>query len=212
MMNTKKEWDKIYSSGKQINDYPYDFVVSATKKYIKNADKKNVLDLGCGSGNHLSFFLKSEFKLVTAVDSSNIITDYLIKKYKRNKRVEIFNNDISKMIYKKNYYGLVLDRMSITHNNKDKIKQIIDKVYNTLKKNGYFLSVCFSKNHDEYNNKKIYFENLIKGTGITSSFLDYNELKILYKKFEKISVIENISFDRLTNKKIAFWNLILKKR
>ena len=35
MMNTKKEWDKIYSSGKQINDYPYDFVVSATKKYIK---------------------------------------------------------------------------------------------------------------------------------------------------------------------------------
>ena len=55
-------------------------------------------------------------------------------------------------------------------------------------------------------------ENLIKGTGITSSFLDYNELKILYKKFEKISVIENISFDRLTNKKIAFWNLILKKR
>ena len=41
-MNTKKEWDKIYSSGKQINDYPYDFVVSATKKYIKNTNQSSI--------------------------------------------------------------------------------------------------------------------------------------------------------------------------
>lgn len=217
IIKINKAWNEIYISGKQFNEYPYDFVVSATKKYIKNTNKKNVLDLGCGAGNHISFFLNSEFKLVTGIDSSKIITDFLDKKYKKNKKVEIINNDISKMVYRKNFYGLVLDRMSITHNNKDEIKQTIDKVYNSLKKNGYFFSVCFSDNHNEYTNKKKinnqqYFNNLVKGTGITSSFLNYNDVKIFYKKFEKVSIIENISFNHQTNKKTAIWSLILKKK
>lgn len=207
-------WNNIYKSGKQLNEYPFEFVIASTKKYIKNPEKKRVLDLGCGAGNHISFFYNSKFKSVTGIDSSEIVTNLLKKKYVKNNKINILNNDIIENDYKKNYFDLALDRMTVTHNNIDKIKIIVNKLYYTIKKNGYLFSVCFSKNHIEYkknkNNKK-YFTKFNKKHGITSTFMNYSDIKEIYYKFKKISVNENIIIDNKSKNKIAFWFLVLKK-
>lgn len=207
-------WNNIYKSGKQLNEYPFEFVIASTKKYIKNPQKKRVLDLGCGAGNHINFFYNLKFKSITGIDSSEFVTNFLKKKYKKNNKIKILNNDIIENDYKKNCFDLVLDRMTLTHNDIDKIKIMAEKLYYTIKKNGHLFSVCFSKNHDEFKknkNRKKYFMKFNKRHGIRSTFINYSDIKKIYYKFKKISVTENIIIDKKSKNQIAFWFLVLKK-
>ena len=71
--------------------------------------------------------------------------------------------------------------MTVTHNDIDKIKIITDKLYYTIKKNGYLFSVCFSKNHVEFKKikiKKSILPNLVKAWNYIS-FMNYSDIKNL---------------------------------
>lgn len=66
------EWERQYASGRALNRYPYDVVVSLTARYFGGVDDRSVLrvlDLGCGAGNHGLFFARLGFD-VTGIDVS----------------------------------------------------------------------------------------------------------------------------------------------
>jgi 2-polyprenyl-3-methyl-5-hydroxy-6-metoxy-1,4-benzoquinol methylase len=57
-------WEKLRQQGKHLTKYPYDFVVSFVFRYYpkeKPRSKINILDVGCGIGNHLWFLAKEGF-------------------------------------------------------------------------------------------------------------------------------------------------------
>lgn len=209
-----KSWNNIYAAGFQLNEYPYEWVIASTKKIINNPNKKNVLDLGCGNGNHINFFLKFKFKFITAIDASEVVIKSVFKKFRHNKKIEIINDNISTHNFRVNFYDLILDRMTITHNKKKEIKVLVNNLYTSLKKDGYIFSMCFSQKHNEYkklNKNGISFNNIYKTKGITTSFMSLNDIKDIYKKFKIISIVEEIKNDVLTGDSQAFWYLILKK-
>ena len=85
-----KSWEKlIYKVGKQFNEYPFDWVVASTKNYIKKPENKKVLDIGCGTGNHVNFFLDCKFKEIHGFDGSKTATEYAKNKFKKCKKVII---------------------------------------------------------------------------------------------------------------------------
>ena len=49
-------------------------------------------------------------------------------------------------------------------------------------------------------------------TGITASFFNENEVRNLFKKFELISLTEEIKYDKINNSQTCMWNVISKKR
>ena len=87
-MTFDKKWEtKIYKQGKQINQYPYDLIVSFVNKYYKRnnlkSKNKKALDLGCGTGNNLKFIPLAELILKIErnklIDRLILINDYEYK-------------------------------------------------------------------------------------------------------------------------------------
>ena len=72
-------WEKlIYQKNKQINKYPFDWVVSSTNKFIKRSNLI-ALDLGSGTGNNINFLCNYGFKKVYAVEGSKTAFEILKK-------------------------------------------------------------------------------------------------------------------------------------
>ena len=215
-MSFDKNWEKlVYKQSLQINRYPFDWIVSSTFNQIKRFNKKKVLELGCGTGNNLRFFRDLNFKEIIGVDGSKTAIK-LAKKNIKNKKIKLIQNDFSKINFKSNYFDLIVDRGSITHNPKKEINQIFDKLYKFLKKDGLFLSTIFSSRH--YGNfikikNKSFKDEINSKEGLTTSFFNQREIKNLFSKFKIISLQleEKKSFIPNNKKNSAWWLIISKK-
>ena len=62
-MSNNPTWEKNYKSLKRYNKYPFDFIVSYTKKYFKDGYGLRSLDLGCGGGNNTKFLQEENFNV-----------------------------------------------------------------------------------------------------------------------------------------------------
>jgi ubiquinone/menaquinone biosynthesis C-methylase UbiE len=223
-MTFDKKWEtKIYKQGKQINQYPYDLIVSFVNKYYKRnnlkSKNKKALDLGCGTGNNLKFLCEFGFKKVVGVDGSAVAVKLAKKFLKKNKNCKILMGDFKKLIFKNKSIDLCIDRGSVTHNDIISINKSISEIRRVLKTGGLFLSVIFSKTHSSFKkSKKLknYSLSFAKETniknGLITNFFTKKEIINLYKGFKILSLVHDIKHDVIENKKIAMWQVILKKK
>ena len=160
-----KSWEKdIYKKKKQFNNFPFDWVVSSVNRYITS--KKNCVELGSGTGNNLDFLLKFGFNKIYSIEAARSAYQFQKKKFLTKKKIKLFCKDLNSFQFKKEYYDLVLDRGTLTHNKLSNIYKMFSKIEKSLTKNGYFLSVLFSskssyktKEKDSYAFKKLNNEN-----------------------------------------------------
>ena len=215
-MSFDKNWEKlVYKKSLQINQYPFDWIVSSTFNRIKGFNKKKVLELGCGTGNNLRFFRDLNFKEIIGIDGSKTAIE-LARKNIKSKKIKLILDDFSKINFKSNYFDLIVDRGSITHNSKREINQIFEKLYKFLKKDGLFFSRMFSSrhygNHTKIKNKS-FKDEINSKEGLTTSFFNEHEIKKLFSKFKIISLHleENKSLIPDNRKNSAWWLIISKK-
>ena len=73
-MTFSLEWDERYSSNTQMSIWPWSDLVSYVIRYAKPARKQiRVLELGCGAGANIPFFLAQGFKYYGIEGSNTII-------------------------------------------------------------------------------------------------------------------------------------------
>ena len=119
-------WEKeVYSKNKQINEYPFEWIVSSSKKYIRKFKNKKIVELGSGTGNNLLFFNQLGFKEIVGVEGSKSAVKITKAKFKKNKNIKIILEDFTNVTFSNNYFDLCVDRGSITHNNKQDIKNTL---------------------------------------------------------------------------------------
>lgn len=211
-----QNWEKnIYLKSKQNNNYPFDWIVSSTKKYLTNFKKKKIIELGSGTGNNIIFFKNLGFKSIEGIEGSKTACKIAKNKFGKQKKIKIFNNDFINFDFKKNYYDLVVDRGSITHNEKKNIIIIFNNIYKSLKPNGLIFSSIFSDKHYAYKNKadkKFYFKNETKSSkGLITTFLNIRDIKVIFKKFKLISLVHETKYNHINKKKDCWWYIIAKK-
>lgn len=92
MNDYKKEWNQSYQRKENYLFYLNEDVIRFFQKYTKNSfiNNKKVLDLGCGVGHHINFFIENGYYPI-GVDVSNIALKACIsilnsKGYKINKK------------------------------------------------------------------------------------------------------------------------------
>lgn len=206
-------WEKnIYSRSKQKNDYPFDWLITSTKRFIKNYHSKKVVELGCGTGNNLILFKNLGFKKIEGVEGSKTASKIADKRFYKAKNIKIINQDFSKFHFKKNNYNLIIDRGSLTHNEKNDIRMVIDHAYYSLKPGGYIFSSLFSKNHSSFAKKKFFFKKETKtSSGLITSFLNLKEINSIFKKFKIVSLVHETKLDIKSKKRVCWWYLIAKK-
>jgi tRNA1(Val) A37 N6-methylase TrmN6 len=88
-------WDKLYSNRLHFSRWPWSDLVSICSKYSKVNKKLKILEIGCGVGANVPFFLSKNCKY-TGVDISKNAINFLKKKFKnKNKNPEFVCSDYS---------------------------------------------------------------------------------------------------------------------
>ena len=220
-MTFSDEWNLVYKKNLQINNWPFSELISYTKRFYKlKKSKFSVLELGCGSGPNIPFFLSLNAEYF-GIDGSRIIINKLKKKYPKLKN-NLFSGDFTHEILFTKKFDLIVDRSSLTHNSIMDIKNCFQLIHKKLKTNGKFIGIdWFSTNHFEYRNGNKTSDPFTKNNFKTGQFkkvgnVHFSNKKHLLNLFEnfKIEILdEKIVKRKIPNNKenFAVWKIVVKK-
>lgn len=147
-MKTYKDVAQIYFK-KRANlkkfDFNRDIEVPAMIKMIGPAHSKNILDIGCGFGDHVKHLSKKNPKKIIGFDLSKEFVD--IANSLKIKNTEFFVGDMNKKFkFKDSSFDIIFSSLAI-HYAKD-IDKFFKEVKRVLKKGGTFV---FSTGHPIFN-------------------------------------------------------------
>lgn len=217
-----EEWNQRYQDQTHLSIWPWSDLIIYTHRYVDY--KKNnfdVLELGCGAGANIPFFLKIGANY-HSIEGSN----FIVKKLK-NAFPEISNNikqgDFTKEFEFSKKFHLIVDRGSLTCNNTESIKNCIQLIYKHLEKNGIFIGIdWFSTENTEYERgdsvagdsytKINYQYGPFAETGQVH-FSTQHHLLELFDKF-KFKILEHKTIERIfpkENYNFATWNFVVTK-
>ena len=154
-----------------------------------NFKKTRVLDIGMGDGANLLEF-KKRGSIIYGVDIRKRLIDNVIRKNNLSKN-NFFNCDLNKSFptINKNF-DLIFTKDTFIYVKKEYHKNLFNKIYDILSKNGYFL---FQYTQTELKKKKY---NLF-GYNLTG---DYSKLKKYHDKKNPVTFYSNNHINDLINK------------
>jgi SAM-dependent methyltransferase len=213
-------WENIYAEGKQIVQWPWSDLISYVMRYGDIKEDSKILELGCGTGANIPFFLSLGADYY-GIEQSQTAVNYILNKYPN---VNVKVGDFCKSIDYDVEFDLIVDRASVTHNTTRDIKDCLELVHNKLKSNGIFIGIdWFSVNHSDYINCNNYIENdfltcyniqkgQFKDVGITH-FSNEKHIKKLFNKFELKVLKEKIIEEVIPNNEFQFasFNFVAQK-
>lgn len=220
-MGFSQEWDDRYKEHGHESVWPWSDLVSYVSRYSK-PNKKNfcVLELGCGAGANIPFFLSLGVEYY-AVDGSKTVIESLKKRFPALKnRLKV--GDFTKEIPFSRTFDLIFDRASLTHNTTRDIKHALEIVYDKLNSNGKFLGIhWFSKQSSEYQRgekatddctRTGYRNGLFTNLGRVH-FSDKDHLLSLFQKFNILLLEHKISKKEIPSdgEILAYWNIVAQK-
>ena len=219
------EWEDVYSSGNQINLWPYTEILTRYRTHqnkIKAGGVLNILELGCGVGNNSKLFAGEGFSYF-GVDFSETAIAFAKEKYESD-LVRFAVENLELIEFDNDSYDLIFDRAAVTHLESAKIKTLISKVSKALNSGGIYLGIdWFSTKHPEYQNSGSTAIDLYDRTGFqTGKFRDIGTVHFsdrlwiteAFRELEILELIEGLSYDRLMESesiKAATWSVVARK-
>lgn len=210
-------WDNIFKKNKW-GKYPDMSVIRFIANGYKKKDKKKlkILEVGCGTGANLSFFIEEGFNTY-GIDGSKVAIKLAKKKLKKEKKnSKLFVGDIQNMPFRSNYFDCIVDCECIYSNSFSDSKIILKEIKRILKRKGSFFSKTFANgtygdnngvklNGERNSYLKIKKGSFHKGYGLIR-LSSLRDIKDLYGKFFKIQKIE-YEYRTILNmkKKIKEW-------
>jgi 2-polyprenyl-3-methyl-5-hydroxy-6-metoxy-1,4-benzoquinol methylase len=155
------------------------------KKILKNGG--NILEIGCGYGNHLSIWAtRFNNSKIVAIDTNQEVVNYvekLIKKNKWEEQIEVKNTSLERYAqqYDKNFHIILLNEVLHELPPNEKIRRnFFENIYDLLKSDGILLvGDPMVPDLFDYQNKLRYWEIVKKWdeTGFNARFYDEKSFK-----------------------------------
>lgn len=147
MKKYKKETIASYDKNAEILSRRFKRLMDLNKRrefkdFIKLLNGKDILDLGCGSGDHALYFSKKGLNVI-GIDLSKKMID-LCEQKGLNARVM----DIEDLKFEDNSFDGIWATTSLLHIPKFKIKKVVDKLCHILRERGV-LYVCVKEGEGE---------------------------------------------------------------
>ncbi|MGG3887909.1 class I SAM-dependent methyltransferase [Metabacillus fastidiosus] len=220
-MGFSKEWQERYEQQTHLSIWPWSDLVSYVMRYAK-PDRKDfkVLELGCGAGANIPFFLNLGVEYYS-VEGSQYIVNQLLEKYPLLKG-NIIAGDFTKYLPFNMQFDLIVDRGSLTCNSTESIKNTLEQVEGKLKQGGFFIGIdWFSTEHSEYERGKVSEDSFTKNGFLDGPFANTGNvhfsskehLRDLFKGYEFVKLENKVTRDALADKdyRLATWNFAVKK-
>jgi SAM-dependent methyltransferase len=146
-MTFSPEWNQLYLDSAHMSIWPWSDVVSYVHRYAKPAAGfQRVLELGCGAGANIPFFLKLDVDY-SAIEGSSAIVVRLHQTYPIIQD-KILVGDFTQSIPFEEPFDLIVDRGSLIHNDTAGIRSGLALAYQHLRPGGKFIGIdWFSDAH-----------------------------------------------------------------
>lgn len=174
-MAFSSQWDERYRSGTHLSRWPWSDLVSLVMRHANPREHPRVLELGCGAGANIPFFLRLGFDY-RGIEGSPYMVEDLRRSFPQiasHLHVGDFtraipehgptqadrNQSRGQTADRKGTtregaagrgFDLVVDRAALTHNSEEDIRRCLDLVWDALRPGGKFIGVdWFADSHDE---------------------------------------------------------------
>lgn len=136
-------WDQNYERGR-ANRYPFEGVVGTILRRFAGRDPASVeiLDLGCGGGNHL-LFLRNEGFSYWGVDGAPAAIELSKRLLGGDPQGRIRAADFRDLPFPDGMFDAVIDRQSLGHNRWSDIRAIVREIHRVLKPGGLYYGHVF---------------------------------------------------------------------
>jgi ubiquinone/menaquinone biosynthesis C-methylase UbiE len=184
-MDQKKLWQSKWSD-KTLQLPPNNFASGAYK--MIESKHKTLLDLGCGTGRDSLYFAHKGLK-VTAADWSQSGLDQLKKLVEKRKianldNLDVIQQDISKLTFKPNSFDVIYAHLSLHYFDDKTTKEIFNKLYSILKRDGLLFVKCKSTDDMLYGQGHKLEENMYERQNHVRHFFDKDYMTALLAKFQ----------------------------
>jgi SAM-dependent methyltransferase len=218
-----REWDEIYRASLHLSKWPWSDLVSYVCRYAKPADGYGrVLELGCGAGANIPFFLELGVDY-RAIDGSAMIVSRLHETFPELKD-RIVVGDFTGAIPFEGRFDLVVDRVSLAHNTTDAIRRTLGIVIERLRPGGKLIGIDWFSSADQAAETGIALDahtrtNLpasshLAGTGAVH-FSDRDHLVNLLAgsgfRIDRLEHKQNDVLIPLSGGRFAWWNFVATK-
>ena len=169
-MNLKKYWNNRFINHghtgwkfKPVYKYDQRLRLKELSKILDHynffnyGETKEILDIGCGTGDFLAFFSKYNVNL-TGIDLSPAVIEFAKERFKNQKNVHILAKDI-KDFYPEHKFDLILSITVMQHIIEDSLQmEILQNLRNYLKPGGILilLESILRKKKEKYDNSHYY--------------------------------------------------------
>ena len=212
------EWEKIYQNNEQISIWPWSNCVSLCHRYGNLHEGMKVLELGCGAGANIPFFVQRKAAYY-AVDGSATMVEKLKEKFAPCD-VHIAQVDFTRDFHWTESFDLIIDRAAVTHNSTADIEMVLVKIRAALAPRGRFIGMdWFSMRYDAFRmdsanqidpHTRIFKDGFFAGMG-TVHFADREHLQDLFRGFRFLYLDEKVDFVHLPEKMTrAAWDFVVE--
>lgn len=221
MQLAKETWEYLYSSGQHWNSWPFSEVVSLVHRFTAIQKGSRVLELGCGVGNNIPFFLSLEIEYF-GIEASNTAVTAIQKKHPTLSQ-NVLCGDFTESLPFSPSFDLIFDRSAMTHNPLPKVGATVKRIYELLKPGGVYVGThWFSENDTSHNlgdplpgdpKTRIHIEEGPYRNVSPLRFFSRDELLKLFTPFEWKYLREEKIADWLNPmvSQQAFFSLVVKK-
>lgn len=148
-------WEQLHGS-REWGKYPsVDLVKTVLRQYKpEKAASIKVLEIGCGAGANLSFFVKEGFNVVGLDGSNNAIKNAqknLNDQYSNKYACELFVADFESLPCEEETFDIVVDNLAVYANTVSVIKKSYEEAYRVLKPGGHIYSRVWGTECQGYN-------------------------------------------------------------
>lgn len=177
--NQQQVWNNIAKEWNEFKEIPSEF----SREFLSKCSG-NVLDLGSGSGRHLTKIKNGKMYLV---DFSEEMIKFAKNKAKRDKiNAEFFISDISKELpFQNNFFDYAISISAIHCISPESHKKTISELYRVMKPNSKSLIGVWNFKSKRFNQKKGK-EKLIKWTDKGGRYYYLFDEKEIYKLFKSV--------------------------
>lgn len=141
-------WEEVYQKTGFGGGYPDTHLVRfvARNLYAKERKTTRILEVGCGVGANLWYLIREGLDTYGIDGSKTAIEKCGANLEKQGLRCKLFVQDACSLKFEGNYFDAIVDIECIYANRLADIQKILREIYRTLKKDGLFFSMMFSKN------------------------------------------------------------------
>lgn len=216
-----KEWEQRYKDNTNMSIWPWSDLVSYVNRYAGITSQSSILELGCGAGANIPFFLYLGVKYY-AIEGSATIVNELKRKFP-NLQENIMAGDFTSDITFSENFDIIVDRSSLTHNSTEEIVKCLKNIENKMKPGGKYIGIdWFSTQHAAFNQectiedeftRSNYQSGQFKNVGMVH-FSNKEHLQELFKNFNFLVLEHKIVKKEipLSNDVFASWNFVVQKK